>query len=105
MNSDGSSANDFSASLPGTFNNTIPEQGVPGTAWKAYDNSTRKAAGGYGTDTTFQFQLYFWTGTETTYAQAVADGQYTAEASWLQTVNPASWLKCPTSPRTSTIRR
>jgi hypothetical protein len=98
LNSDGSSANDFGTLLPGTFNSTVPEQGVPGTAWEAYDNSKRPGAGGFGTDTNFQLQLYLWTGPETTYAQAVTDGQYTATAIWTQTVNPASWLKAPAIP-------
>jgi hypothetical protein len=102
LNSDGSSVDDFGTLLPGTFNPDIPEQGVPGTFWKAYDNaSTRQQNNGFsgaGEDTNFEFQLLLWTGEETTYAQAVADGQYTADASWLQTVDPATWKAAPGIP-------
>ena len=97
LNSDGSASGDFAADLPGTFNNTIPEQGVPGTYWQAYDNRGSKSKG-YGSDTVFQFQLYLWTGTETTYAAALAAGEYTADASWSQTVMAAQYGAIPPMP-------
>jgi hypothetical protein len=44
-------------------------------------------------------ELYLWTGTETTYAAALADGQYTADAVWTQTVLPAQYgMLSPKSP-------
>jgi hypothetical protein len=94
LNSDGSSANDFSANGPGVFNGPANELGVPGTYWQAYDNRGGKAKG-YGSDTTFQFHLLLWTGAETSYAAALADGQYTADASWAQTVIPAQYGVIP----------
>ena len=97
LNSDGSASGDFAADLPGTFNNTIPEQGVPGTYWQAYDNRGSKSKG-YGSDTVFQFQLYLWTGTETTYAAGLAAGEYTADASWSQTVMAAQSGAIPPMP-------
>jgi hypothetical protein len=90
LNSDGSAAGDFSSNIPGAFNGPAEELGVPGTSWKAYDNRGT-ATKGYGSDTTFQMELYLWTGTETTYAAALADGQYTADAVWTQTVLPAQY--------------
>ena len=53
------------------------ELGVPGTYWDDYYN--------YGADSTFQMQLYIWTGTETTYSSALADGQYTPTPSGTKT--------------------
>ncbi len=94
FSSDGSSANDFSTNGPGVFNGPANELGVPGTYWQAYDNRGTKGKG-YGSDTSFQFHLYLWTGTETTYAAALADGQYTADASWAQTVTPAQYGVIP----------
>jgi hypothetical protein len=94
LNSDGSAANDFSTNGPGVFNGPAAGLGVPGTYWNAYDNRGGKSKG-YGSDTTFQFQLQLWTGTETTYAAALADGEYTADASWAQTVNPAQYGVIP----------
>ncbi len=98
LNSDGSAAGDFSSNLPGALIGPAYELGVPGTCWKAYDNRGT-ATKGYGSDTTFQMELYLWTGTEPTYAAALADGQYTADAIWTQTVLAAHYgMISPTMP-------
>ena len=98
LNSDGSAAGDFSSNLPGALIGPAYELGVPGTCWKAYDNRGT-ATKGYGSDTTFQMELYLWTGTEPTYAAALADGQYTADAIWTQTVLAAHYgMILPTMP-------
>ena len=83
LNSDGSSARDFSAASPGIFNGPAIELSVPGTGWYWYFNHP----GGQKTspNTTFQMDLFLWTGTETTYAAALAAGDYTAEATWSET--------------------
>ena len=79
--SDGGANNDMMSGNPGCFDVQGSELGVPGTFWDDYYN--------YGADSTFQMQLYIWTGTESTYTQAVQDGQYTATAIWNQNVAPA----------------
>ena len=80
LNSDGSSANDFSAGWPGVFNGPANELSLPGTAWYWYYNHTGSSR--IWPNTTFQMELYLWTGNETSYAAAVADGRYTAYANW-----------------------
>jgi hypothetical protein len=84
LNSDGSSAGDFSSGFPGAFVGPSVEQSVPGTSWYWYYNHTDGQKTWYSGDT-FQMQLNLWTGPETTYAQAVADGQYTGSATWTET--------------------
>ena len=85
LNSDGSSAGDFSAGTPGAFIGPSTEQSVPGTSWYWYynhpDGQRQWYSGG-----SFQMELELWTGPETTYAQAVADGQYTGSATWTQNI-------------------
>ena len=79
--SDGGANNDMpQANGPGIFSGAS-ELGVPGTYWQDLDGDEQ--------DTRFQFHLYAWTGTETTYAAALAAGEATADAVWTQNVGAA----------------
>ena len=88
LNSDGSSAGDFSTGTPGAFIGPSTEQSVPGTSWYWYYNHV---GGKTWSNTSFQMELELWTGTETTYAQAVADGQYTGSATWTENCFTNAW--------------
>ena len=79
--SDGGANNDMpQANGPGIFSGAS-ELGVPGTYWQDLDGDEQ--------DTRFQFHLYAWTGSETTYGAALAAGERTADAVWTQNVGPA----------------
>ncbi len=81
--SDGGATGDMMSGNPGCFDVQGSELGVPGTYWEDVWEGDD--------DALFQMQLYIWTGTESTYSQAVLDGQYTATATWNQTVAPAHY--------------
>jgi hypothetical protein len=85
--SDGTANGDMlGTGQPGVFDANGSEMGVPGTYWADY------WTGGNQIDTRFQFHLYAWTGTETTYAAALAAGDCTADAIWTQNVGNAYYL-------------
>ena len=83
--SDGGANGNIMSGNPGCFS-CGAELGVPGTYWQ--DDWTD----GGELDTRFQFHLYAWTGTETTYAAALAAGDCTADAIWIQNVGNAYYL-------------
>jgi hypothetical protein len=80
--SDGGANGNIEAGNSGCFS-CGAQLGVPGTYWQDYWTQ------GAELDTRFQFHLYAWTGTETTYAAALAAGDCTADAIWTQNVGNA----------------
>ena len=81
--SDGTATGDIMSGYPGTFWTASSQLGVPGTYWQDRDT------GGDQMDTSFQFHLYAWTGTATTFAAALAGGAATDDVIWTQNVAPA----------------
>ena len=78
--SDGGANKDILGGDPGCFDAGGSELGVPGTYWAdAWTDGDQM-------DTRFQFHLYAWTGTETSYAAALVAGDSTADAIWTQNV-------------------
>jgi hypothetical protein len=80
--SDGTANGDILSGAPGAIDAASIQLGVPGTFWEKYWEGDD--------DTNFQFQLYAWTGTATTYAAALlTPGAYAAQALWTQNCSPA----------------